>query len=261
MKEIFSTAHLMGGLGNQMFQIANAFAQSLDGNINCYFKPYSQTELQGKTANNYVNNIFKKLNFKQDLPNVKRYYEPNFSYNEKKFDWNESIEFYGYYQSSKNFLNFSEEVKSLFLPNEDSEKYLSQKYPQILNNDTLSLHVRIGDFKKFPDIHPTINIDYINQAIKKIGDYSYLFVFSDDKEWVYNNIKYDNIIIVNEEDYLEMWLMSMCKNNIMSNSTFSWWGAFLNTNQNKKVVVPSKWFGVKGPKDYQDIYENNWIKI
>ena len=261
MVNIFSTAFLMGGLGNQMFQISNAYAQSLDGRVQCYFKPYSQTNLQGKKTENYINNIFKNITFKDNLPNVKRYNELDWTYTPKKFKWDESIEFYGYYQSSKNFLNFSDDVKKLFLPDNLSKFKLFEKYPQIKEDSTLSLHIRFGDYLKFPNIHPIITMDYIENAIKKIGDYSYLFVFSDDKNWVYNNLKFSNIIIVDELDFLEMWLMSMCKNNIISNSTFSWWGAFLNENPNKRIVSPKKWFGIHGPKKFEDIYENNWIKV
>jgi hypothetical protein len=258
---VFSTAHLMGGLGNQMFQIANSYSQSLDGGIKSYFRPTSQTGLQGKTTENYINNIFKKILFKHDLPSCKRYYEPDWSYNKKKFDWNESIEFYGYYQSSKNFLQYGDKIRELFYPDITYEELLKTKYPKILEDNTLSIHVRMGDYKKFPKTHPVISKSYLDEAIKKIGQYSYLFIFSDDKDWIYNNLKYDNIIIVNDEDYLELWLMSMCKNNIISNSSFSWWASFLNKNKNKKIIAPSIWFGDEGPKNYLDVYESYWEVI
>ena len=58
-----------------------------------------------------------------------------------------------------------------------------------------------------------------------------------------------------------MWLMSLCKNNILSNSSFSWWASFLNKNLEKIVISPSIWFGDSGPKFYDDIFEKNWIKI
>ena len=258
MIEIFSTAYLMGGLGNQMFQIANAFAQSLDGNVKSYFKPYSHTGLQGRTTNHYVNNIFKKINFKNDLPNVKRYNEPDWSYNHKKFDWKESIEFYGYYQSSKNFLGHDSKIKDLFSPDNETIKYITEKYPKIKEDNTLSIHVILGDYKNFPNIHPIVSVSYLKESLRHVPKSSYIFVFSDDKNWVYNNLKFDNIIFVNEEDYMELWMMSMCQNNILSNSSFSWWASFINKNKNKVVVAPSVWFGKNGPKNYEDVYEPYW---
>ena len=69
------------------------------------------------------------------------------------------------------------------------------------------------------------------------------------------------IIVEEDEDYKEIWLMSLCKNNIICNSTFSWWGSFLNRNENKKVIAPSIWFGTGGPSNFSDIYESNWIII
>jgi hypothetical protein len=75
---------------------------------------------------------------------------------------------------------------------------------------------------------------------------------------VKQNLSFDNCVFVDEsEDYLELWLMGLCKNHIMSNSTFSWWGTFLNKNINKKIVAPSTWFGPDGPNP-KDIYESYW---
>lgn len=258
---MYSTAFLMGGLGNQMFQIANAYAQSLENNIDCVFRPISQTPHQGKNTIEYVSNIFRNLNFVTHLNNYQTYYEPNWYYEKKNISWITSIEFYGYYQSSKNFLGYNHEIKNLFSIDETTKNFLIKKYPNILLDDTLSLHVRRGDYKKFPDIHPSISKSYIKSALNKIGNYSNIFVFSDDKEWVIKNIELKNATFVEENDYIELWLMSLCKNNILSNSSFSWWGAFLNENKNKKVISPSMWFGPKGPKNYFDIFENEWQKL
>jgi len=112
-----------------------------------------------------------------------------------------------------------------------------------------------------PDIHPIATEKYIERAVKEIGEYSHVFVFSDDKEWVKENLKFENVTYVEDEDYREMWLMSLCKNNIIVNSTFSWWGSFLNKNPNKKIVAPSIWFGPRGPRNFKDIYEPYWTVL
>lgn len=255
---MYSTAFLMGGLGNQMFQIANAYAQSLKNNVDCFFRPISQNSHQGNNVSKYIPNIFRKLNFKDSLSNYQVYHEPNWYFEDRHILWATPIEFHGYYQSSKNFLGFDEKIKELFSIDEPTKNYLIEKYPDLILDKTLSIHVRRGDYKNFPDIHPTISKSYINEALSIVGDYSHVFILSDDKVWVKENINLPNSTIVDEDDYVELWLMSMCKNNILSNSSFSWWGSYLNKNENKIQVAPSIWFGPKGPKKFSDIFENNW---
>jgi hypothetical protein len=255
---MFATAYLMGGLGNQMFQIANAYSQSIKNNIDCFFRPNSQISHQGNNVSDYLNNIFRNVTFKESLSNYETYREPDWHYNEKNLIWDRSIEFYGYYQSSKNFLGYDDKIKELFSIDDETKKYLISKYPQILLDNTLSIHIRRGDYKKFPMIHPTISKSYIDKSIDSIGDYSHVFIFSDDKQWIKDNLNLINSTIVDEKDYTELWLMSLCKNNILSNSSFSWWGSFLNQNKEKKVISPSIWFGPNGPNNYSDIFESDW---
>jgi hypothetical protein len=86
--------------------------------------------------------------------------------------------------------------------------------------------------------------------------------FSDDPTKCKELFSKKNITYLNlEKDYLDMYAMSYCANNIIANSSFSWWGAWLNRNKNKKIVAPKIWFGPKGPQDYQDIYCNEWKVI
>ena len=94
------------------------------------------------------------------------------------------------------------------------------------------------------------------------NDTDYFLVFSDDIEWCKNNITGDNIVYIDSEiDYIDLYLMARCDNNIIANSSFSWWGAWLNKNENKKVVAPTLWFGQVVGEDTNDIIPENWIKI
>jgi len=252
------TAYLMGGLGNQMFQISNAISQSWDKKCEYRFNPKSYTPLQGNDTSRYVNNIFKKINFTYDNLVTHRHNEVTWSYYDKPTLPNTNIEFYGYYQSSKNFMSYKDKIIDLFSPSDEKIHSLTTKYPQIKLNNTVSLHVRRGDYLNSPTIHPVVSKSYVDTALKIIGEYSHIFIFTDDKTWVLENLENENFTIVDDEDYNELWLMSMCKNNIISNSSFSWWGSFLNKNKTKRVIAPSIWFGDNGPKNYKDIYENNW---
>ena len=249
---------LMGGLGNQLFQSAHALAQGWKYNRDVVFLPKSYTPGQGRDAGNYVDNVFRNLTFVNTLDYFDTVRETSFGYN-KVTPTIGNTKFYGYFQSTKNWYGYEDKIRDTFQPTEEFVESMKSKYPQLNENNTLSLHVRRSEYLQYPHIHPTITKEYIEEALEIIGDYSTVFVFSDDHNWVKENLNFPSVVFVNENsDYDELWLMSLCKNHIISNSTFSWWGVFLNKNLNKKIVAPSVWFGPSGPKDYQDIYESYW---
>lgn len=261
MDSIISTAYLMGGLGNQMFQISHAIAQGLKNNKPSKFRPLSYTPMQANQPTKYLDNIFRNVEFTNNIPDTVRI-QSGWNYTPINPSWETSVEFFGYFQSNKNFLGYDKQIKKLFEPTEDFIKKINLIYPEINNEKTVSLHIRRGDYLTISHIHPVIDKSYIDEAINQNGDYSNLFIFSDDIEWVKENLHYPNQIIVSElEDYEELWMISLCKNNIMSNSSFSWWGSFLNKNENKKVFVPDIWFGDSLNHNTEDIYLKSWNKI
>jgi len=262
MGNVFYTAFLMGGLGNQMFQMSNCLSQSWDNGVNPIFSRNSWTPMQGNNTFTYIDNVFRNIQFNENLKTEIRINENSYSYSNIVPPKDKNVEFYGYYQSGKYFEKYQNKIKELFKPNDLFLNEISKKYPEILLDNTLSLHIRRGDYTSNSDIHPSIDITYINEALRTIGNYSFIFIFSDDTEWVKSNLNFDNSIIVRgNRDFEDLWLMSLCKNNIICNSSFSWWATYLNQNPNKIVVSPSIWFGPRGPQDYYDIFEKNWIKI
>ena len=254
------SCNLMGGLGNQIFQAAHALSQGMKLNRDVVFVPHSWTPMQGRQTSNYINNIFRNLKFIDSIEGFEKVVEGPWEYSEVPAKDHNTV-FDGYFQSSKNFFGFDDEIRKNFSPTEEFITEMYEKYPQLNQENTLSIHIRRGDCFMNPDIHPIANEKYVERALKEIGEYTHVFVFSDDKDWVKENLKFDSVTYVDDEDYREMWLMSLCKNHIMVNSTFSWWGTFLNPNPNKKIVVPSIWFGPRGPQNYKDIYESNWIVL
>lgn len=262
MKEVISTSFLMGGIGNQLFQISHAICQGFKYNVPAKFRPISYTPMQGLQPSVYFDNIFRNVIF-SNIPSPLKRDEGTFHFTEKEFSWETSIEFYGYYQSSKYFLGYDDKIKELFKPTEEFKNKIENLYPGFLSSNSLSIHIRRGDYLNISNILPVIDVSYINKSIKEIGDYDTLYIFTQDKEWVKNNLNYKNMIIVDnlDFDYEELWMISLCKNNIMSNSSFSWWGSFLNQNKDKKVMVPSIWFGPGSDYDYSDIYESYHTKI
>lgn len=263
----FITANLMGGLGNQLFQVAHALAQGWKHNRPVVFHPSSWTPGQGRGAENYVDNVFRNLDFKTKVEGFTHVNEGPFEYSEvNPLDGNTS--FHGYYQSSKNWFGYDDKIREIFQPSEDTVKKFKEKYPQLNEPNTLSIHVRRGEYLQFPEIHPTVSVEYISEAIKKIGNYSTVFLFTENesrwpgsRDFVLNNFSFPNVVFPNEDyDWEEMYLMGLCQNHIISNSTFSWWATFLNKNKNKKIVAPSIWFGPKGP-NAKDLYEPYWTLV
>lgn len=255
-----------GGLGNQMFQAAHALAQSWRYNREAVFIPRWRfvTEYEpghaGNSPSSYQNNVFRNLKFVESIDDFSIIESPNW-YFTKMIPQDKNTSFRGYFQSSKNFYGFDKKIRDIFSPPESWINEILQRYPQLKQDNTVSVNVRRGDYLFNPDIHPVVSLNYINNALDEIGSYSTMFVLSDDVKWVRENMHYENMVIVEIQDYEGMWLMSLCKNNIISNSTYSWWSAFLNRNPNKIVCCPEKWFGLKGPLDWSDIYCDGWSII
>jgi hypothetical protein len=252
----------MGGLGNQMFQISKALSEGILNNIDVFFRPNAFIPMEGNQPSKYMDNIFRNLKFKDTTETTERINEISFSYNEMDILYFKPIEFYGYFQSSKNFKNNENIIKNIFKPTDEFKEKLKTKYPKIFEDNSVSIHVRRGDYLGISHVLPVIDKTYIDESLNKITNKSHIFIFSNDKNWVRDNLNYEESTIVEGlEDYEELWSISFCQNNIMSNSSFSWWGSYLNDNPKKKVFVPSIWFGPGGEKNFQDVYEEDWEKI
>jgi hypothetical protein len=251
----------MGGLGNQMFQIAHALSQSWRYNTECYFLPKSETPGNGNQPTKYFDNIYKDITFRDEDNFDIMLRENHFNDAKIQIQENKNIKFWGYFQSSKNFKGYDNEIKNLFSPNDEFKVKIKVKYPEVFEN-SVSIHIRRGDYITIPEILPSVDKSYLDYCLKELDSNVKIFIFTNDKEWVYQNLNYENSTVVEDlEDYEELWVMSMCTNNIISNSSFSWWSAFLNKNKNKKVFVPSVWFGPKGLHPHSNIYEDDWIKV
>jgi hypothetical protein len=105
-----------------------------------------------------------------------------------------------------------------------------------------------------------VSLEYIQAALKQFSDDQYTFlIFSDDIEWCKQVFPDGVVFIEGNNQYKDLCLMSLCNHNIISNSSYSWWAAYLNQNKNKKIVAPSNWFIPAKP--LTDLYPNNWIII
>lgn len=244
---------LKGGLGNQMFQYA-----------------YGRNLALKQKAVLELDRSFLRRRFWQKMIGVTpRGYELeefNIKAGFAKPDFRPRRE--GYWQNEKYFKKIRPFLLREFTLKKESEDFLKLK-KLVRNSSSVSIHFRRGDYvaslatNKY---HGVLNLDYYMKAIKVINKRvknSHFFVFSDDVEWVKKNFSIRKQITYISGDYAltnieEMLLMSMCKHNIVANSSFSWWGAWLNKNPRKIVVAPKRWFMVK--TDLQTI-PRSWIKL
>ena len=273
----------MGRLGNQMFQFASTLG--IADMIN------SDVRFPIENSRHYLNNgpfdtkSGRNMDVKCDLLDcfngeIEKYFiesnliETRYQFNENGFEYDPSVSninqytnLNGYYQTELYFNQIQDIIRKVF--NFKNEyKYIGNAIYDSINNpdskrEIISMHIRRGDYVLYPDHHPTCNIDYYKNAIKIINDSSEshkkILIFSDDKEWCRDNfIGEEYIISENDNPYIDLYLMTLCDHHIIANSSFSWWGAWLNPNANKIVVAPSRWFGPAIIKNTSDVYCKNW---
>lgn len=246
---------LQGGLGNQMFQISNAFAYAKRFNL-----PFginynlSYCPNQGHKAEKYRNNFYKNIP-STDVSPHNAYFETQFKYNPiPKFD---SALLYGYFQTEKYFEDFREDVKNLFeFPIEVKSKV--DEFINSLEKPIVGIHIRRGDYIRFQNHHGLQKSDYYAESAKIFTNHSSV-VCTDDWNSLNKEMAFSKSIKSPFNEELEdLYLLSQCDSLIICNSSFSWWGAYLG-KQKEKVIAPKNWFGNDGPKDYQDIYQKDWI--
>jgi hypothetical protein len=259
------TSKLMGGLGNQMFQISTAYAYGKKFELDIKFDfNHCFTPLQGNPSSKYANNFFSNLtSFIIDQNFLKDYVV--FNENNKNFEeipyFGSNVLLSGYFQNKNYFLTYEDEIKNLFKFSEESNEKVNNFINKLKNKETTSIHVRRGDYLNFPNIHPTCDKEYYQKTMEKFIDVNFIIV-SDDINWCKENIKGDNIFYSDFTDEIDdLNLLKKCDNNIIANSTFSWWGAFLNENKKKKIFAPKTWFGESGPEYGKNIVPINWIKL
>lgn len=260
--------NLRGGLGNMLFQISASLSFAIDLDTECSF-PNLDTHLAYLNNDNTYNPKLKhSFTYKSLLPDFKTTPPINisvcsFPFEYKKIDIGIETIIDGFFQSEKYFSHNRAEILKILGPKEFITEIIDREYGDLLKKRTSSIHVRRGDYVNHPNHHPVQDIEYYKKGIDILKDDTDVFlIFSDDITWCKENISTPNsVYIENQKDYIELYLMARCNNNIIANSSFSWWGAWLNTNENKKVIGPEKWFGPAIKEYAGDILPDTWIKI
>jgi hypothetical protein len=274
----------MGGLGNQIFQIFTTIAYGIKSRIQ--FKFLNIETLGGGTTtirHTFWNSFFSRLSpfLIENLP------QPIHIIREKDFTFKElpiyeiiqrDVMIFGYFQSYKYFVNEFPIICRIIDVNSMKQKVIEKlNYTNDFLNNCISMHFRIGDYKKIQDYHPIMKKEYYLKSLKLIQqvypDINFnIMYFCEDIDIEDVNIIIDflkknfphykfNCGEKNLEDWEQLLLMSCCHHNIIANSSFSWWGAFFNFNNDKIVCYPSTWFGPTAKHNTKDLCPEQWYKI
>lgn len=278
------TCNLMGGLGNQIFQIFATISYAIKSKNN--FKFLNLTTLgEGSTTIRYTfwESFFNKLKpfLISKLPNeIHIIRENGFPYNELSVleMQNTNVIIYGYFQSYKYFQeNYSIIYRLLNIDNMKTNLLNQLNLTSDYLENTVSMHFRIGDYKKIQEYHPLATYDFYERSLsyiqnsKSISKFNVIYFCEDcDIDDVIETI---NKLVIKFpmytfmrgtntlEDWQQMLFMSCCHHNIIANSSFSWWSAYLNSNSDKIVCYPSVWFGKIANNDTRDLCPPHWVRV
>ena len=285
--------NIIGGLGNQMFQYAFAlFLKSkcvneeilIDTHHFNHYKLHNGFELsnifkginipiannkQLKKVTRYIPHYQLSRLVRKLLPQLKTEFIENieYVYDEKVQNLVGDYYFEGYWQSHKYYLDIkSDIIKAFEFPKPNN--YNEHMALEITSSNSVGIHIRRGDYLNHKDFKGICNLDYYHRAINDLlskSKYYHFYIFSNDIQWCKENVQplinNNKVIYVTEnkgkDSFWDMYLMSKCKNLIIANSSFSWWGAFLNTNVSN-IYAPEKW---NNKYSVNEIYCPDWIKI
>lgn len=281
---------LTGGLGNQMFEYAAAKSLALRLNEKLTIDLYALNKKTKGSQRSFELDVFdidfavssscKTKFIVKAFPWVEKnrqlfkqlfgyfrdgsaiVYRPEFE------ELKENTILHGYFQNEAYFKNFEDIIRKEFTfkrPLTGENVRLSK---QLTNENSVAIHIRRGDYLtdgNFALCTPQYYQRAIEEIYEKIKDPTF-HIFSQDFEWVNENIKFEDNSSVRfidwnkgEDSYIDMQLMSLCKHNIIANSSFSWWGAWLNNNPEKIVLAPTQWFAEeKRNEDLKNFYPQGW---
>lgn len=262
-----------GRLGNQIFQYAACFATAKRLGVTCVIPQQNVSTTKQDGCYDFSNNQWIPYSFRmfdcfeitaaKGDPNPNNVFEePHFNYTETFQTIPDNTSVQGYFQSEKYFVHYKQELIKELTFKEHIQREAQQEVYFGNGRETVAIHIRRGDNVVNP-VFPLITQEYIQQALDMFADKEYNFlVVSDDLPYCksifpqHDTIKFSN----GSSDFVDLCAMSLADHNIISNSSFSWWGAYLNQNQSKRVIAPSYWFKDTST-NIKDLIPNDWIVI
>ena len=277
---------IIGGLGNQMFQYAAGRSLALHHNTDLLLdiSSFNRDDLRNFELSVFKNNFaiakpdkIKEITDRSFAGKVrdkflparfrKIYKEPFFHYDKNFFKAAPNAYIKGYWQSEKYFAHVGTAIRNDLAIKPELIEGVKHFGQHLITAPSVGVHIRRTDYTSAhtKQYHGIIEKDYYTKAIELMSakqNNARFYFFSDNINWVKENFNIAGATFVSNEitkNHIEdLYLMSQCSHNIIANSSFSWWGAWLNNNPDKIVIAPKKWFN-KGPKDTYDLYPDNWI--
>ena len=264
----FNALGRMGRLANQMFQYASLKGIARNTGVD-FCIPYYEQAVDDGIGNMLRSELFDSFDLQVNIGLLNRGHAP--VVNERFFHFDEElfrmcpdhVSLQGYFQTEKYFKHIEDEIRNDFTFKDGILDPCKEMIASVDN--PIALHVRRGDYLKNSANHPPCSLEYYQKGLERFDSDRNVIVFSDDPEWCNENFTDDRFLISeNTDNRVDLCLMSLCNDFIIANSTFSWWGAWLSTNKNKKVIAPIQWFGTEGytkDHDTKDVVPDGWTRI
>jgi len=258
--------YIKGGLGNQMFQYAYGRGRMLDGHA-VVFDISAYHMLDSKDTPRHF--MLQDFTLSSDVQFILSTHKVHTLF--RKIARLVGFRKEEYFQSEDYFKRHADTLRQEFVLRTPLSKNANNMYTYITSSGlTASIHVRRGDYvtnEKTHAYHGVCDMAYYWRAMAYIEEKAAIdtyMVFSDDVEWAKQHFVGDQFVVVSDvgvSDVEEMYLMSQCHHNIIANSTFSWWGAWLNTHSDKIVIAPQTWFNNTILNKKQRIVPDTWIRL
>lgn len=254
-----------GRLGNQMFQYASLKGIAKKHGYNFSIPPKKNFGKIDQKVLNEKCDIYDTFNIERnniiEVTNNEVIKEKDYNFDEHLFETcPDNVDLEGYFQSYKYFQHIEDQIREDFSFKDELKKESINFFKSLNSEEVISLHVRRGDYLNYPEYHPLCSIEYYYKSLSNFPLDIPVIIFSDDPNWCYQqNIFSSDRFIISENNSpdFDLCLMSLCNYHIISNSSFSWWGAWLANSQN--VVSPKEWFGQKIINcKIEDRILNNW---
>ena len=266
----FNALGRMGRLCNQMFQYAALKGIARKTGVDCCIPHYTQAVDDG-IGNMLRTELFDSFDLDVKVGLLNNGHAP--VVNERHFHFDEElfkmcpdhVDLRGYFQTEKYFKHIEKEIRSDFTFKDEILVPCKEMIESVEN--PIALHVRRGDYIKNAENHFNLPRAYYEAALSKFDTNRNVIVFSDDPVWCHDEGTFVDdrfIISENEDNRVDLCLMSLCDDFIIANSSYSWWGAWLSANKDKTVIAPAQWFGKTGyTKDHntKDLIPNDWTII